>query len=176
MSIKKVNQTRKNILTAIFVALCVVLPLAFHLIPNAGTVFLPMHIPILLCGMLCGWQYGAVCGLLGPFLSCLLTSMPAIAYLPVMMIECCMYGLISGVMLRYLHTGKTYLNLYLTLIVAMICGRVASGIVKYVLFSGGLTLNGWIVSGFVTCFPGILIQLALIPSIVYFLNKSGIVK
>ncbi len=176
MSIKKVNQTRKITLTAIFIALCVVLPLAFHLVPNAGTIFLPMHIPILLCGMLCGWQYGAACGLLGPLLSNLLTSMPALAYLPIMMIECSIYGLISGLTLRHLHSGKIYLDLYLALIAAMICGRIASGIAKAVLFAGGLTLRDWVISGFVTSFPGILIQLALLPSIVYFLNKSGIVK
>ena len=45
-------------LTALSVALCVVLPIAFHAIPNAGSVMLPMHIPVLLCGLVCGWQYG----------------------------------------------------------------------------------------------------------------------
>lgn len=53
-------------LTAVCIALCVVLPIAFHSIPDAGSVFLPMHIPVLICGMICGWPYGFICGVMGP--------------------------------------------------------------------------------------------------------------
>ncbi len=73
---------KKAIITAICIALCVVLPQAFHAIPNAGSIYLPMHIPVLLCGLVCGWPYGLLCGLAGPLLSSLFTGMPAAAYLP----------------------------------------------------------------------------------------------
>ena len=56
-------------ITALCVALCVVLPMAFHMIPNAGSVMLPMHIPVLLCGLVCGWPYGLLRGVLGPLVS-----------------------------------------------------------------------------------------------------------
>ena len=59
------SPVRRMVSAALCVALCVVLPIAFHAVPNAGSVFLPMHIPVLLCGLVCGWHYGFLCGLLG---------------------------------------------------------------------------------------------------------------
>ena len=55
---------KKMVFTAVGAALCVVLPMAFHAVQNAGTVFLPMHIPVLLCGLMCGWPFGFTCGLI----------------------------------------------------------------------------------------------------------------
>ena len=83
----KMSPVKKIVLTALFTALCVVLPMAFHSIPNAGSIFLPMHIPVLLCGLVCGWAYGGLCGLVGPLLSSVMTSMPPAAVLPGMMVE-----------------------------------------------------------------------------------------
>ena len=79
---------KKLVFTAVCAALCLVLPMAFHSIPNAGQVILPMHIPVLLCGLVCGWQYGLLCGILGPLVSSVLTAMPPAAILPGMMVEC----------------------------------------------------------------------------------------
>ena len=76
----QLSATKKLVFCAICVALCVVLPMAFHAL-GSGAVFLPMHIPVLLCGLVCTWPYGVVCGLLGPLLSSVLTSMPAAAVL-----------------------------------------------------------------------------------------------
>ena len=96
----KLSTVKKSILTAVCIALCVVLPQAFHAIPNAGAVYLPMHIPVLLCGLICGWQYGLLCGLAGPLLSSLLTQMPPMAILPAMMLEVAIYGAVCGIMMR----------------------------------------------------------------------------
>ena len=70
----RASNIKNLIVAAMCAALCVVLPMAFHAIPNAGGIFLPMHIPVLLCGFLCGWPYGLCCGLLGPALSSALTG------------------------------------------------------------------------------------------------------
>ena len=67
---------KRSMITAVCVALTVVLPMAFHAVPNAGSVILPMHIPVLLCGLICGWPFGLACGLIGPLLSNLFTGMP----------------------------------------------------------------------------------------------------
>ena len=83
---KNHNAVKNMTLCAVCIALCVVLPIAFHSIPNAGSVFLPMHIPVLICGMICGWPFGFLCGLMGPLLSAALTGMPPIAMLPAMMV------------------------------------------------------------------------------------------
>lgn len=95
---------KKTVLAAMCLALCILVPLLFHTVPNGGSIYLPMHLPVLLCGMLCGAGYGLACGLLGPALSFLLTAMPAAAMLPAMMAECGAYGLVTGLMLKLLHT------------------------------------------------------------------------
>ncbi|MFR7743491.1 MAG: ECF transporter S component [Acutalibacteraceae bacterium] len=103
---KKTISAKNLAFCALCIALCVVLPMAFHAIANAGPIFLPMHIPVLLCGLACGWPYGLVCGVLGPVLSGVLTGMPAPAVLPGMMVECGVYGLVSGLMMQLVHTKK----------------------------------------------------------------------
>ena len=168
---QKTFDVKRMVLASMMVALCVVLPIAFHAVPNGGATFLPMHIPILLCGMLCGWHYGVICGLLGPLLSCLLTGMPAMAILPAMMVECAVYGLVTGLTLRFVRTGKWYIDLYIALILAMLLGRVMSGVAKAWIFSMGLTMKGWVTASFVTALPGIVIQLALVPLLVAMLMK-----
>lgn len=166
------NYVKKLVLTALFIALCVVLPIAFHSIPNAGSIFLPMHIPVLLCGLICGWAYGGLCGLVGPLLSSVLTSMPPAAVLPGMMVECCVYGLVTGLMMRYVRTGKVTLDLYLSLVAAMLLGRVLSGIAKALIFTPGMSLAAWATASFVTALPGIAIQLALLPAVILALTKA----
>lgn len=124
----KQSHTKNLVLTAFCIALCIVLPMAFHAI-GAGATFLPMHIPVLLCGLLCGWPFGAACGLIGPLLSSLLTGMPpAFPTLPAMMLELCAYGVLTGLFYRKLRG-----NLYLSLIGAMLGGRAVSGIANAVL-------------------------------------------
>ena len=75
---QELSSVKKTIITALCTALCVVLPIAFHAIPNAGAVFSPIHIPVLLCGLLLSWPYGLLCGILGPVFSSILTGMPSI--------------------------------------------------------------------------------------------------
>lgn len=162
-------------LTAVCIALCVVLPIAFHSIPDAGSVFLPMHIPVLICGMICGWPFGFLCGLMGPLLSSALTGMPPIAMLPAMMVECGVYGLVSGLMLKFVHTKHTFGDLYIALVTAMVAGRVLSGIAKALIFTPGMSLSAWVTASFVTALPGILIQLVFLPSVVFALMKARII-
>lgn len=167
---------KKSILTAVCIALCVVLPQAFHAIPNAGTIYAPMHIPVLLCGLICGWQFGLLCGLAGPALSSLITGMPMAAYLPPMIVECAVYGVVTGLMMQVIRTKKVYVDLYISMITAMLLGRVIAGAAKALIFApGSLTVAAWAASYFVTSLPGIVIQLALIPSIVFALMKARLI-
>ena len=93
------STVKKSIITAVCIALCYVLPLLFHGIQGAGQIFCPMHIPVFLCGLVCGWQFGLLCGLAGPALSSALCGMPPVSILPSMMIELAVYGLIAGSMM-----------------------------------------------------------------------------
>ncbi|MGI5894332.1 MAG: ECF transporter S component [Candidatus Merdivicinus sp.] len=167
------NQTKKLILTGLFTALGILLPMLFHTIPNAGTIFLPMHIPVLLCGLVCGWYYGAACGILSPLLSSLITSMPPMAILPSMLCELAVYGLLTGLIFALVHTGKLVLDLYIGLIGAMIGGRIVAGLLNALIFKAGqYSLTIWTTASFVTALPGIVIQLILIPIIVTALYKA----
>lgn len=168
--------TKKSIIAAVCLALCVVLPQAFHAIPNAGSVYLPMHIPVLLCGLICGWSFGLLVGVLGPILSSLFTGMPMAAYLPNMVVELAIYGIVSGLMMQFIHTKKLSFDLYISLIFAMLTGRVVAGVVRAVIFSPGqISMQAWVTSYFVTALPGIIIQLILIPSIIYALTQARLI-
>ena len=171
----KYSNIKRLTVTALCIALCVVLPMAFHVIPNAGAVMLPMHIPVLLCGLICGWQYGLLCGVLGPLVSSLVTGMPPAAILPGMMVECGMYGCVGGLLMARIHTGSLYADLYIALPVAMLAGRVISGIVKALILTPGLSFTAWATASFVTALPGISIQLILLPTLVVALTRAGLV-
>ena len=168
----KLSYAKRIVLTAVCAALCVVLPMAFHAIPGGGNVFLPMHIPVLLCGMMCSWPYGFICGLLGPLLSCLITGMPPIAYLPSMMVECAVYGCVAGAVLKLVHTKSTYLDLYISMVTAMVLGRVVAGLAKSFIFAPGTPIFAWVTTSLVEGIPGIIIQLVLLPTIVFTLMRA----
>ena len=172
----QMTAVKKIVLCAVCAALCVVLPMAFHAVQNAGSIFLPMHIPVLLCGLICGGAYGLLCGVVGPLLSSVLTGMPPMAILPAMMVELAVYGLVSGLLMRFVRTGKLYPDLYICLIVAMLLGRVVAGVARALLFAPGQYSMGiWASGYFVTGLPGIAIQLILIPAVYYALVKAKIV-
>lgn len=168
----KMTYTKKLVICAACIALCVVLPMAFHAIPNAGQVILPMHIPVLLCGLMCPWPYGFACGLLGPLLSSLTTGMPPAAILPSMMVECAVYGGIAGVMMRYVRTKKSWLDLYISMLTAMVAGRVVAGLAKAWIFTPGTAPFAWVTTSLVAGIPGIAIQLVLLPILVTALTHA----
>ena len=168
----KMSYAKKIVFSAVCAALCVVLPMAFHTIQNAGSIFLPMHIPVLLCGLLCGWPYGLVCGILGPTLSSLLTSMPPAAMLPSMIVECAAYGCVTGLMMRFVRTGKTFPDLYISMVTAMVLGRVLAGLAKSLVFAPGTAPFAWVTTSLVAGIPGIVIQLILILLVVMSLTRA----
>ena len=172
----KMSYVKKTIFTAACIALSVVLPMTFHAIPNAGSVLSPMHIPVLLCGLVCGSSFGLLCGLAGPLLSGLITGMPVFAYLPGMMIELAIYGLVCGLMMQLIHTGRIYADLYISLIISLLAGRIIAGIANALIFaSGQYSIAMWTTSYFVTAWPGLLLHLALVPSIVLALERAGFI-
>ena len=171
----KMSPVKKLVFTAVSAALCLVLPMAFHAIPNAGQVFLPMHIPVLLCGLICGWPYGGVCGLVGPLLSSLITSMPPMAMLPSMMVECCVYGLVSGLLMKYVRTKFAVADLYISLISAMLAGRLVAGLANAWIFTTGAAPFAWVTTSLVTGIPGIVIQLVLMPTVMFALTKAKLI-
>ena len=166
-------QLRYSMITAICMTLCVVLPFAFHIFPNGGTIFLPMHIPVFLCGLCCGWSYGLLCGFIGPILSSLLTGMPGIALLPTMMVELAVYGSLSGLLHNSLPVKNPLLKLYLSMLPTMLCGRIIAGVLRALLFTtGAYSFTLWFGGYFMTALPGICLQLIFVPSIYFSLRHA----
>lgn len=170
------KQVKYLVTTALCIALGVALPIALHAVPNAGSILLPMHIPVLLCGLICGPIYGLASGILTPLLSSLITSMPPMAILPSMICELAVYGLIAGILIRVIKTKSNLANLYISLVGAMLIGRVVYGALNALIFQAGeYSLQIWLTGAFVTALPGIIIQLLILPVLVFALQKSKII-
>jgi niacin transporter len=168
---------KKMVIVALFIALGIVLPMVFHSIPNAGRIFLPMHIPILLCGIICGFPYGLICGIITPLLSSTLTGMPPAAMLPSMICELAAYGTVSSFLIRHVRLNNLYANIYISLIGAMLFGRVFFGILNAFIFSAGsYSMQIWLTAAFVTALPGVVIQILIIPTIVVVLQKAKLIE
>ncbi len=166
----------KNIcITAACIALGCVLPTAFHAV-GLGSILSPMHIPVLLCGLVTGGSYGLICGILTPLLSSLITGMPGPAMLPSMVPELAVYGLVAGLMMRFVRTGKNIGDIYISLGTSMIAGRIVGGIAKALFFTGGsYSISLWVASYFVEALPGIICHLLLLPVLVMTLERAKVI-
>ena len=171
------SSSKRTTLCAVCIALCYVLPIAFHSV-GLGGVLSPMHIPVLLCGIVCGGGAGFLCGMIGPVLSSLLSGMPPVLMLVRMIPELCTYGLVAGIAMKHLHTGSEAKDVYLGLIVAMIAGRIVGGIATAVFFivtSGVYSVALWFTSYFIEAVPGIAVHLVLVPVLVFSLQKARLI-
>ena len=171
------TKSKKLSVSALCAALCVVLPMAFHAIPEGGSLFSPMHIPVLLCGLCCGPVWGLACGIVGPLLSSAITGMPMAAYLPPMLAELAVYGLCCGLGMKLIRTKSLYADIYISLAAAMLIGRIAAGAFMGLIFSAGeYSLAIWAASYFAGSVPGIIAHLILVPALYAALSKAGLVK
>ncbi|MDD4494265.1 MAG: ECF transporter S component [Eubacteriales bacterium] len=173
---------RKNIrnlvLSGLFIALGYIMPFFTMQIPALGSMLLPMHIPVLLCGFICGAPYGLIVGFITPLLRSAITSMPPIYPIALAMaFELAAYGFLAG--LLYKIFPKKPLLVYVDLILAMIGGRIVWGIASLVLFgikgnafTFALFLNG----AFINALPGIIVQFLLIPLIIIALQKANLTQ
>ncbi len=172
----KINPKAKTlILAAMFLAIGMVLPMLTMQIKEIGDTLLPMHLPVMLCGFLCGWRYGAAVGLILPFLRSAIFGMPPMYPNAVWMAtELCAYGLVCGLMYSLLKK-QNLKSIYISLITAQISGRIVWGITKVLLLMNTKKPFGFaafITGGFLDALPGIIIQLILVPIIVKTVRKK----
>ena len=171
---KSQTSIRKIILAAIFLSLGMVLPFLTGQIKEIGDTLLPMHIPVMLCGLVCGGSYGFVVGLILPFLRAITVGMPPIYPNAVWMsLELATYGLVIGFLYGTFYKKQIWW-LYCSLLASMVCGRIVWGVAKAVLLGiagKAFTIHAWIAGGILDAFPGIVLQLVLIPVIVQFKDK-----
>lgn len=170
----KNSALKKTILSAVLLAVGMVLPMLTMQVKEIGDSLLPMHIPVLLCGILCGWQYGGFIGLILPVLRSVIFGMPPIYPNAVWMaLELAAYGVVIGLVYATFKKPNVF-AVYVSLISAMLLGRVVWGVAKAVLLGVGgkpFTMTMFWVGGFVDAVPGIILQLILIPLLVTVLNK-----
>lgn len=162
--------SKRVVYTGLFLALGLLLPQMFHFLPiaGAGKVMLPMHIPAILAGYFLGSRSGATVGALSPILSCFIFQMPAVLNIPIMAVELAVYGIAAGFL------GKKIKNTYLSLILVMICGRIASASMYVVMINifGITKLNmQMFLATITTGLPGIVLQLLVIPPMIMLLRK-----
>ena len=177
----KRNSVIQLVLGALFLALALVLPFLTGQIPEIGSMLCPMHLPVLLAGFVCGGPVAAVIGFAAPLLRFLMFGMPPIYPVGISMaFELLTYGLVSGVMYKYVCTKKSIACVYASLLVAMVTGRVVWGIARLVLAgiggqAGSFTFAAFISGAVTTALPGIIVQLVLIPVIVLALKKAKLI-
>ncbi len=168
---------RRLVLSAMFLAIGLILPFFTGQIQQIGNMLLPMHIPVMLCGLICGWQYGALVGLVLPLSRSLLFGMPSLFPTAVAMaVELCIYGLAIG-FIYGLFKKQNLLTVYIALIPAMLLGRAAWGGAQIVLLSmqdNAFTVSAFFAGAFLNAIPGIILQLLLIPAVMSTLHITGL--
>lgn len=174
----KSDNVRKLTLSAMFIAIGLILPLFTGQIQQIGNMLLPMHIPVLLCGLICGWQYGLLVGCILPPLRYAIFGMPPMFPIGVAMaFELATYGLVVGLLYNR-SRWKCIVSLYRSMIIAMICGRIVWGMVRVILMgvsNQAFTWQMFMVGALFNAIPGIIFQLILIPAVMIALNKTGMV-
>ena len=167
---------RKLIYAALYLAIAMVLPFLTGQIPQIGAMLSPMHIPVLLCGFMCGWPWGLAVGFIAPLLRSVLFGMPALFPAAVAMaFELAVYGGMSGLLYRLLPRKPW--AVYAALIIAMIAGRVVWGAVRLVLAGLSGTSFTWalfIAGALTNAVPGIILHLVLIPVLVIAMERAGL--
>jgi thiamine transporter ThiT len=172
------KNVKKLVVTAMLFAVGIVLPFMIGQIPAIGKMLLPMHIPVLLCGFIVGWQYGAVIGFLLPIVRGILFGMPPLYPNAIAMaFEMVTYGFVSGFLYSHAKWQCTKM-LYVSLIAAMLAGRVVWAFAEVVLLGIGgnmFTWNMFVAGAFLNAIPGIIVQLVLIPLIMVALKRAKVV-
>lgn len=171
------SSVKRAVLAAVCIALCCVLPPVFHM-AGLGAPFSPMHLAVLLCGLLCGWPYGLFCGVAGPLLSSLLFGMPLSVQLVYQIPEHLVYGLVSGLLYGNIKTGRMLPDTYLALIPAMLLGRLVGGAGQaafYLSTARAYSVSVWASAYLVGTLPGVVLQLVLMPLLLVVLTKAGLV-
>ena len=170
------TQVRKLTYAALFLAIAMVLPFLTGQIPEIGNMLCPMHIPVLLCGFICGWPWGLAVGLIAPLLRSVIFGMPPMFPGAVAMaFELAVYGCMTGLLYKLLP--RTKFSIYAALILSMIAGRIVWGAVRVALagMSGSSFTWALFLSGAITnAIPGIILHLILIPVIVMVMEKAGL--
>ena len=168
------NEIKKLTLSAMFLAMAFIMPFLTGQIPQIGSMLCPMHIPVLLCGFFCGAPWGIGVGFIAPLLRSITLGMPPMFPKAICMaFELATYGFIAGLM--YKKLPKKRINIYVSLISAMIIGRLVWGIVMFGCMgfdTSKFGLSAFLAGAVLNAIPGIVLQIIFIPIVVIALEKT----
>ncbi|MCI8578438.1 MAG: ECF transporter S component [Lachnospiraceae bacterium] len=166
------------VLAAFFLALGIIMPFLTGQIPGIGNMLLPMHIPVLVCGYVCGWQWGLAVGFVVPLLRSAMFGMPPMMpTAAAMAFELAAYGAVTGILNRVLPDKEAFV--YVSLAGAMIAGRLVWGIVSIPLYGVAGKAFSWQIfmgGALLNAVPGIILQLVLIPVIIMSLKRAKVME
>lgn len=169
---------KKLTLTAMFLAIGMVLPLLTAQIQQIGNMLLPMHIPVFLCALVCGWKFAVPMAFILPLFRSLIFTMPPIYPTALAMaFELATYAFVAGILYEK-SRWQCVRALYRCLLAAMIAGRLVWGAVQLILLGirgNAFTIDAFMAGAFYNAFPGIILQLILIPAIMVALDKTKLV-
>lgn len=169
---------KKITIAGVLMALTLILPFLTGQIPQIGSMLSPMHIPVLICGFVCGWQYGLIVGAVAPILRFLCFGMPPL--FPVglaMTFELAAYGLCAGLLYRALPKKNS--SVYISLLLSMFIGRIVWGISMFIIAavsSVNFSLSAFLAGAFLNSIPGIIVHIIVIPIIVIALKKGNYIS
>ncbi len=168
------KDTGKLTLSAMFMAMALVLPFLTAQVPQIGSMLCPMHIPVLLCGFFCGAPWGLMVGLVSPLLRSAILGMPPMFPAGVAMaFELAAYGFVAGWLYNKLQKKKRFV--YIALLGAMMTGRLIWGLVMFSCMGFDATkfgLSAFLAGAVINALPGIILQLVLVPVLVISLKSD----
>ena len=169
----KSNRITRLVISAMLLAIGLVLPFLTGQIPEIGSMLLPLHLPALICGFVCGWPWGLAVGFVLPIMRSLLFGMPPMVPAALCMaFEMAAYGAAAGVLYKKC-------NVYVSLIGAMLIGRIVWGVVSWIVYAALMakpfSLAMFWAGGFAGAWPGMVLQLVLVPLIVVALRKARLI-
>lgn len=167
------ERINRLVLSALLLAVGLVLPFLTGQIPQIGSMLLPLHLPALLCGFVCGWPWGLAVGFVLPMLRSMLFGMPPMAPTALAMaFEMAAYGAAAGILYRRL-------SVYVSLVGAMLIGRAVWGVASWIIYAAfmpnGFSLAMFWAGGFVNAWPGMALQLVIVPLIVLALRRAKLI-
>ena len=177
-TMKMPSKSLKMILAALFLALAYVAPFLTGQIPEIGSMLCPLHIPVLLCGFVCGPAWGLAVGFIAPLFRALTLGIPPLFPTAVCMaFELATYGLVAGLLHKALPRKKPFI--YVSLLSAMLIGRLVWGAAMLICLNvngGAFTFAAFVAGAFTNAIPGILLQIILIPILIMLFDKTKLLK
>jgi len=172
------NHILRLVLSALLLALGLVLPFLTGQIPEIGSMLLPLHLPALLCGFVCGWPWGLAVGFVLPLMRSMLFGMPPmIPTALAMAFELAAYGAVAGIAFEKLP--RKPVRVYAALVLAMLAGRVVWGLASWLIYAllmpSSFAVAAFWAGAFVNAWPGIVLQLVLVPLVVMALERAKLI-